>query len=299
MSLTELDRIISELRANSGSENLNLEEMRSAFEENTRSFPTPEDAEIETINIDGVPGEFIKAFKNKSLSTIIYLHGGGYGIGSINTHRRLAYDLSKASGFQVLLIDYRLAPEYPFPAAIEDSIKTYKWLLQNGFTGDRIGIAGDSAGGGLALATCLALREEKEQLPGAIVSISPWSDLENSGESIENKASVDPIVSQLTLEFFRDIYVQKKDFRNPLASPLYADLTGLPPLLIQVGSEEVLLDDSIRLAEKAKQYGVKTDLKIWDKMIHVWHLFAPILSEGREAIIEAGNFLNKHLVTSK
>jgi len=208
MTLTELDRIISDLKSKPLFENFNIEEMRSKYEEATSLFPTPEDAEIETINIDGVPGEFVKAFKNKSLSTIIYLHGGGYGIGSLNTHRTLAYNLSKASDLQVLLIDYRLAPEHPFPAAIEDSIKAYKWLLKNGFSGDRIGIAGDSAGGGLAVATCIALREEKEQLPGAVVAISPWTDLEISGESIQNKASADPLVSKLDLEFFRDIYVQ-------------------------------------------------------------------------------------------
>ncbi|MGF1489821.1 MAG: alpha/beta hydrolase [Prochloraceae cyanobacterium] len=298
MSLTELDRIVSQLKSQLGSENFSLEEMRSAFEEIATSFPTPEDAQIEAVNMNGVPGEFVKAFTHKSPSTIIYLHGGGYAIGSLKTHRTLAYNLSKASGFQVLLVDYRLAPEHTFPAAIEDSIKAYRWLLQNGWSADRIGIAGDSAGGGLALATCIALREEKERLPSAIVCISPWTDLEVKGESIHTKASVDPICSKLEIDFFRDLYVEKKDFSHPLASPLYADLRGLPPLLIQVGTEEILLDDSIRLAEGAKQCGVETDLKIWDKMIHVWHLFAPSLSEGRDAISQAANFLNKYLVSS-
>ena len=296
MSLTELEQIISQLKSQPLPENFTLEEIRSAFEEMARFFSSSEDAEIEPVNIDGIPGEFVKGFKNRSSSTIMYLHGGGYGSGSLNTHRTLAYNLSKTSGFQVLLVDYRLAPEYPFPAAIEDSIKAYRWLQQNGVSAERIGIAGDSAGGGLALATCITLRKNQEQLPSAVVCISPWTDLAAQGKSFQTKGTVDPICSQFMIEFFRNLYIQKGDLCNPLASPLYADLTGLPPLFIQVGTEEILLDDSIRLAEKAKQCGVETELKIWEKMIHVWHLFAPSLSEGQDAIAEVANFFNKHLV---
>ena len=296
MSLTELENIISQLKSEPLPENFTLEEIRSAFEEVARFFSSSEDAEIEQVNIDGIPGEFVKGFKNSSPSTIMYLHGGGYGSGSLNTHRTLAYQLSKTSGFQVLLVDYRLAPEYPFPAAIEDSIKAYRWLQQNGLSAECIGIAGDSAGGGLALATCITLLKDQEQLPGAVVCISPWTDLAAQGKSFQTKTAVDPICSQFMIEFFRNLYVQKVDFCHPLASPLYADLTGVPPLLIQVGTEEILLDDSIRLAEKAKQCGVETELKIWEKMIHVWHLFAPSLSEGQDAIAEVANFFNKHLV---
>ena len=296
MSLTELEQIISQLKSQPLPENFTLEEIRSAFEEMARFFSSSEDAEIEQVNIDGIPGELVKGFKNRSSSTIMYLHGGGYGSGSLNTHRTLAYNLSKTSGFQVLLVDYRLAPEYPFPAAIEDSIKAYRWLRQNSVSAERIGIAGDSAGGGLALATCITLRKNQEQLPSALVCISPWTDLAAQGKSFQTKATVDPICSQFMIEFFRNLYIQKGDLCNPLASPLYADLTGLPPLFIQVGTEEILLDDSIRLAEKAKQCGVETELKIWEKMIHVWHLFAPSLSEGQDAIAEVANFFNKHLV---
>ncbi len=294
MSLIEIEEIINLLKSQSLSKEPSLEEMRSAFEELAKSFPTPEEAIVETVVIDGIPGEFITASKNNSDSTIIYLHGGGYGVGSLNTHRTLAYNLACASGFQVLLVDYRLSPSHPFPAALEDSVRVYRWLQQN-LSAKRIGIAGDSAGGGLALATCIALRDKNEDLPAAVVSISPWTDLDLSGESIQSKAQADRFCSQFMLEFFRDLYLPKGDFSNPLASPLYADLTGLPPLLIQVGTEELLLDDSIRLAQKAKEFDVECELKIWEKMIHVWHLFAPNLSEGRDAIAEAGNFLKKHL----
>ena len=299
MSLTELEQIISQLKSQPLPENFTLEELRSAFEDMARLFSSSEDAEIEQVNLNGVPGEFVKAFPHSSPSTIMYLHGGGYGSGSLNTHRTLAYNLSKASGFQVLLVDYRLAPEYPFPAAIEDSITAYRWLQHNGFSAERIGLAGDSAGGGLALATCIALRQEQEQLPGAVVCISPWTDLAAQGKSFQTKTAVDPICSQLMIEFFRHLYVQKGDFFHPLASPLYAELTGLPPLLLQVGTEEILLDDSLRLAEKAQQCGVETELQIWEKMIHVWHLFAPSLAEGQEAIAAVANFFNQHLVRAQ
>ncbi|MDJ0717618.1 MAG: alpha/beta hydrolase [Prochloraceae cyanobacterium] len=296
MSLAELEKIIAQLRAQPLFENPELEELRAKYEELlSKSYPTPTDAIIQKVDARGVPCEFVQAPGASDMATIVYLHGGGYAIGSLNTHRSLAYNLSKASGFQVLLVDYRLAPEHPFPAAVRDSTTTIQWLRQNGLPADRIGIAGDSAGGGLALATCLVLRDAREDLPAAVVCISAWTDLEGQSESIQTKASVDPVVTPSGIEFFRNLYIKDGDFRHPQASPLYADLAGLPPLLLQVGSDEMLLDDSTRLAAKAQQAGVEVELKVWEKMIHVWHLFAPILSEGQEAIAEAANFFHKHL----
>lgn len=298
MSLTELSQIIDLLRAQSSTENLTLEDMRKGFEEIGQSFPTPTDAVIESVNIDGVKGESIAVFQNNNCGAkILYLHGGGYVSGSLNTHRTLAYNLAKASGFKVLLLDYRLAPEHPFPAAVEDAKTAYQWLLSNNDIDEKIGIAGDSAGGGLAIATCIALREAKSEMPASVVCISPWADLDNKGKSFQTKVDVDPMCSPEMIELCRDLYLKEfSDRFNPIASPLYGDLTNLPPLLIQVGTEEILLDDSIRLAEKANQSGIETELKIWKNMIHIWHLFAPALSEGREAIIEAANFFKKHLV---
>lgn len=295
MSLIELEKIISELKSQKLSENFTLEQFRSAVEEMAAFFPIPENAKIERVNIEGITGELIKFSENKSSSIIIYLHGGGYISGSINSYRTLACNISKISGITVLLIEYRLAPEFPFPLAIKDSIKAYNWVKQQGLPAKHIAIAGDSAGAGLALATCIMLRDRKQELPAAIVSISGWLDLNMEGKSIENKAAVDPICSLSKLQFFRNLYVPKGDFHNPLVSPLYADLKHLPPLLIQVGTEEILLDDSIRLAKKTKQYNIQAELKIWNKMIHVWHLFAPYLSEGWDAIEEIGIFLNQNL----
>jgi phosphinothricin tripeptide acetyl hydrolase len=295
MSLLQLEQIITQLREQPLFENLEIAELRAKYEEIAEYFPTPTDAIIKKVNLLGVPGQLVLAPSVSDLATIVYLHGGGYVMGSLNTHRTLAYNLAKASGFQVLQVDYRLAPEHPFPAALQDSITTIKWLRQNGLPAKQIGIAGDSAGGGLALATCLALRDAGEELPAAVVCISPWTDLAGQGESMQGKASVDPFISSSEVEYFRNLYIKNEDPRLPLASPLYADLAGLPPLLFQVGSDEILLDDSTRLAAKAKQAGVEVELKVWKKMIHVWHLFAPILSEGQEAIAEAASFLEKHL----
>ena len=295
MSLEQLEQIITQLKEEPLFENLKLAELRAKYEEIAISFPTPTDATIEQVNALGVPGQMIIAPGASDLATIVYLHGGGYAMGSLNTHRTLAYNLSKASGFQVLQVDYRLAPEHPFPAALQDSLTTIKWLRQNGLPAKRIGMAGDSAGGGLALATCLALRDAEEELPAAVVCISPWTDLAGQGESMHSKASVDPLISSTEIEYLRDLYLKDEDARHPLASPLYANLAGLPPLLFQVGSDEILLDDSTRLVAKAKQAAVEVELKVWEKMIHVWHFFAPILTEGQEAIAEAASFLQKHL----
>ncbi|HEX4210552.1 MAG TPA: alpha/beta hydrolase, partial [Candidatus Binataceae bacterium] len=194
-------------------------------------------------------------------------------------------------GFRVLGIDYRLAPEHPFPAAVEDAVAAYRWLLAQGLQPSRIAVAGDSAGGGLTIATLVAIRDAKLAVPAAGVCLSPWVDMEGIGESMTSKASVDPVVQKQGLLGMAQAYLGGKDPRTPLAAPLYADLKGLPPLLIQVGEAETLLDDSKRLADRAKAAGVKVTLEPWKEMIHVWHLFAPFLPEGQEAIDGIGKYL--------
>jgi acetyl esterase/lipase len=225
---------------------------------------------------------------------MLYLHGGGYVIGSITTHRELAGRLSRAAAARVLIIDYRLAPEHPYPAAVEDATTAYRWLLQNGAMPARTVIAGDSAGGGLTVATLLALRDAGEPLPAAGVCLSPWTDMEGIGESMRTKAGVDPIVQRAGLLHFADLYLHGADPRSPLAAPLYANLQGLPPLLIQVGTRETLLDDATRLATRAQAEGVEVTLEPWEDMIHVWQLFAPLLPEGQQAIERIGEYVRQH-----
>jgi acetyl esterase/lipase len=223
-----------------------------------------------------------------------YLHGGGYVMGSINTHRAMIARISRAAKARCLALDYRLAPEHPFPAAVEDATAAYRWLLAEGYKPNKIVIAGDSAGGGLTLAAVLALRDAKTPLPAAAVPISAWSDMEGTGASMKSRASRDPMVANGPLFDMAKAYVGTGDRKNPLASPLHGDYQGLPPMLLQVGDAEILLDDSTRVAEKAKAAGVKVDLEVWDDMVHVWHVYAKILPEGQQAIDRIGQYVIEH-----
>ena len=202
--------------------------------------------------------------------------------------------LSHDSGARVLGLDYRMAPEHPFPAPVEDSVAAYRWLLNEGFDPARIALAGDSAGGGLTVSALVQIRYLGLPMAAAGVCISPWVDMEGLGESMETRAKADPMVGKENLMISAKTYLGGADPRAPLAAPLYADLRGLPPILIQVGDAEVLLDDSTRLAGVAREAGVKVQMDVWDDMIHVWHLFAPILPEGKQAISQAGEFIKKH-----
>jgi acetyl esterase/lipase len=202
--------------------------------------------------------------------------------------------ISRAGQARVLGLNYRLAPEHPFPAAVDDAVAGYRWLLAQGAKPGRIAIAGDSAGGGLTAATLVAIRDAKLPTPGAGVMLSPWVDLEGIGESMTTRSKADPAVQKEGLLSMAAAYLQGKEARTPLAAPLYADLKGLPPLLIQVGDAETLLDDSTRLEARAKSAGVSTKLEVWPEMIHVWQLFASFLPEGQEAIEGIGKFVREH-----
>jgi monoterpene epsilon-lactone hydrolase len=291
MTDTELNTLIDLLTSRPKPPNPTPEMLRERFDKLADFLPTPDDIQSEPVTANGVAGEFIAAPGADPTRCIYYLHGGGYVIGNVNTHRVLAYDLSKASGARVLSMDYGLAPEHPFPAGLEDAVKGYQWLLASGVQPEHTVIAGDSAGGGLAVATLLALRDRGVALPAAAVCFSPWVDLLGEGASMTTRADADPMVQKDALLFYTDLYMAGGDPKDPLASPLYADLAGLPPTLIQVGDAETLLDDSTRLAAQMKAAGVEVELEVWDKMIHVWQLFAPILSEGREAVAKAGAFV--------
>lgn len=271
-----------------------IEELRSTLEAMSSLSQIAEDITCEPVDAGGVPAEWVAAPGAAGDRAVLYLHGGGYVIGSLNTHRELNSRLARAAGARALSLEYRLAPEHPFPAAVEDATAAYRWLLSQSVNPACIVIAGDSAGGGLTLATLVALRDAGVSLPAAAVCISPWVDLEGIGESMTTKAAGDPIVKREFLRFLAKQYIGDRDPRTPLAAPLYADLHGLPPLLIQVGSSETLLDDSTRVTERAKAAGVDVILEVWDDMIHVWQLFAPILPEGQQAIERIGEFIREH-----
>jgi acetyl esterase/lipase len=267
-----------------------LKAMRAVMEGMT-AFPSAGETRCTPVNAGGVPAEWIAASGAADDRVILYLHGGGYVMGSIATHREMAARLSKAARARALVIDYRLAPEHPFPAAVDDAVAAYRWLLSQNIKPSRIVVAGDSAGGGLTLATLVALRDAKAPLPAAGVCISPWTDMEGTGDSMVTRAKADPVVQKQGLLGMAQLYLGGKDPKSPLAAPLYANLEGLPPLLIQVGDAETLLDDATRVAEKAKRAGVTVDLEVWPEMPHVWHLFAPFLPEGQQAIDKIGQYV--------
>jgi monoterpene epsilon-lactone hydrolase len=266
------------------------DELRAMTDQMAALFPLPEGTSVEEVDADGVGGEWVKASGAGDGTAVLYLHGGGYAVGSPASHRHLAAAVSEAAGAPVLSLDYRLAPEHPFPAAVQDAVAGYRWLLKQGIAPGRIAIAGDSAGGGLTVAALLSLRGEGDRLPALGLCISPWLDLTCTAASYESKAEIDPMINLEDVMWFASMYLGKTDPRTPLASPLFADLQGLPPLLIQVGSDEVLLDDSIRLDARAKEAGVDSTLEVWDDMVHVWHLFYPMLKEGRDALSRLGEY---------
>ena len=294
MASPELTDIITLLRSRPVVENPPVADMRKGFNVLASKFPLTPEFTFNRIDAGGVPAAWVEAPGIDSGRTILYLHGGGYVIGSIDTHRELAGRLSQAAGARVLIIEYRLAPEHPYPAAVEDATAAYHWLLAGGgATAARTVVAGDSAGGGLTLATMLALRDAGDPLPAAGVCLSPWVDMEGTGDSMTAKADVDPMVRHEGLVRMAGLYLNGADPRTPLAAPLYADLSGLPPLLIHVGTAETLLDDATRLTERAKRAGVEVTLESWDDMIHVWHLFAPLLPEGQRAVERVGEYVRQ------
>ncbi len=299
MTTAELDFLVERLRQRAAErpDTPTVQEMREGFDELANFLPTPADVRVEPVDAGGVAAEMVAApIADKAADgarSILYLHGGGYVIGSPHTHRTLAYDLSKAAGARVLNVDYRLAPEHPFPAAVDDAVAAYRWFLANGANPAMTVIGGDSAGGGLTVATLVALRQAGLPMPAAGVCFSPWIDLEGLGDSMDAKAEADPLVQREVLEWFAGFYLNGADPKSPLAAPLHADLAGLPALLIQVGTAETLIDDATRLAARAEAAGVAVTLDVWENMIHVWQLFAPLLSEGREAIAKAGAFIRE------
>ena len=294
MASNELQMIINILRSRPDMAGLSVEELRAQMEVSLTQFQLPTDVRCESVNAGGVPAEWITTPGVVAERVIHYLHGGGYVMGSVSTHREMVSRLSRAASARVLIIDYRLAPENPFPAALDDSIAALRWLISIGVDPARLVIAGDSAGGGLTVATLVALRDAGKPLPRAAICLSPWVDLECLGESMATKAEIDPVVTRDSVLMLAKAYLGDTNPRTPLASPLYADLAGLPPLLIQVGTTEALFDDAKRLADRARAAGVDVTLEPWDDMIHMWHMFAAMLPEGRQAIDRIGEFIRQH-----
>ncbi len=269
--------------------------LRAATDGASGLLPLAEGVRAEPVDAGGLRGEWLIPDDAEPGRTLLHLHGGGYVICSIASHRSFVSRIAKAARARTLLVDYRLAPEHPFPAALEDAQAAYRWLAGQGADPAHTALAGDSAGGGLVAALLLLLRDAGEPLPAAAVLLSPWLDLACEGESMSGKAGADPLVTAEVLRGWGSLYLQGADPHEPLASPLYGDLASLPPLLIQAGAAEVLLDDSVRFAERAGAAGVDVTLEPWEDMVHVWHAFAFILPEGQQAIDRVGAWLGQRI----
>lgn len=301
MPSAELEMVVGLLRGGPGifigrdETDVPIEEVRARIESLIGSLPIAPDVTITPVDARGVEGEWVVSDQADAGRVVLYLHGGGYVICSVRTHRELACRLSRSASARLFLPEYRLAPEHPHPAAVDDALTAYRWLLEDeGVDPARLVVAGDSAGGGLTVATLVAARDAGLPMPAAAVCLSPWVDLEGIGDSMTTKAALDPMISAEGLKRGADMYLNGQDARTPLAAPLYADLTGLPPLLIQVGTAETLLDDSVRLAERARAAGVDVELEEWEDMIHVFQAFAGLLPEGQQAIDRVGEFVRSH-----
>src|ERR1700720_2801471 len=286
MASPELAKVLEMIKSVPRDPTASVERMRGATEK--VSEHVARDVKCEPVSAGGVPAEWIVPPNAADDRVILYLHGGGYVMGSINTHRAMIARIARASQAKALAIDYRMAPEDPFPTAVDDATAAYRWLLAQGYKPGKIVISGDSAGGGLTLATLIALRDAGTAMPAAAVPISPWADLEGTGASVKTRAAADPMVDKAGLLRMAKMYAGDHDPKNPLISPIHADYKGLPPMLIHVGDAEILLDDSTRVAERAKQAGVKVELEAWPEMFHVWHVFRTILPEGQRAIDRLG-----------
>lgn len=263
------------------------------------TFPTAADVTREKVSANGIPAEWSSTPNAVSDRVIMYVHGGGYVIGSVASHRHLVTELGRAARTRTLSLDYRLAPEHAFPAAVDDALSAYRYLLAQGHEPGNIAIAGDSAGGGLTVATLLAIRDAGLAQPACGFCISPWVDLEAIGNSMTTQAARDPMVQKDGLLGMAAAYLNGANPRTPLAAPLYADFSGIAPLLIQVGAAETLLDDSTRLASAAGAADVEVNLQIWPEMIHVWHFFHPMLGAARQAIASAGDIIAKAMDRSE
>jgi len=269
---------------------------RKRLDEVGTVWPVADDVELTTVDVNGMPSEYSIVSGIDPSRVLIFFHGGGYCSGSIQSHRRWVTEAGRAAKMRTLAVTYRLAPEHPFPAAYDDALTAWRFLRNQGIDAAKIAIGGDSAGAGLTLGLIGRLRDANEELPACAWLISPWTDLTVSGSTLVSKAAADPLIHKEYLNELADAYLPAgMDRKDPRVSPLYADFENFPPMLIQVGSNETLLDDATRLVARAGAADVAVTLEIWPNMIHAWPLWNAHLEDGRRAIANAGSFIRAHL----
>lgn len=273
-----------------------LEEQRASYEKRIETYvghplALPEGTRVESVDVDGIPAEWISPAGADQERVVLFFHGGAYVLGSLTSHREIVARLSAAALVRSLQVGYRLAPEHVFPAALDDALTAYRWLLDQGIKPEHVILAGDSAGGGLSLALLQVVRDQHLPIPAGVVLLSPWTDLAGTVESRTTRNEADPIFSEDLINFLANFYAGTEEKQNPRLSPVYADLHGFPPLLIEVGKDEVLLDDALQLAEHARVAQVPVELTVWEGMWHVFQQHASVLPEGQQSIENIGRFI--------
>lgn len=274
--------------------NVGINQLRSLLQLGTLGMFIPWGVTLKRTKIGKREAEWLIPDKEQTGKVLLYFHGGGYALGSTDTHRSMVGLIAKKSGVRTLLASYRRIPESPFPAALNDALAAYEWLLSEGYAAQDILIGGDSAGGGLAITLQLALREKGLDLPAATVCLSPWTDLAITGDSVQKNIHKDPLTDIPRMKKWGRLYASKEAITNPLISPMYGDLTSLSPILIQTSTDEALYDDARRLAEHAERDKVEVELQQWEGLMHWWHLFWQTVPEGRDAIDKIVAFMKKH-----
>jgi len=290
------DQLIERLRAMpKGGADIDFDKARAALEKQTAKAPLHEGTHVTSVDAGGVPAEWVDpAVLPTNGRAILYLHGGGFVMGSIGTHRALASHLAAAAEARVLLIDYRLAPEDPFPAGLDDAVAAWRWMIgPGGADSSRSVVAGDSAGGGLTASTILALKQAGDPAPAGVVCISPFVDMDATGDSHNTRADADPVVGGEGLKAMATAYLGSADSKDPLVSPIHGDWAGAPPMLIHVGTNEVLLDDSRMLTKVCQDAGVQVTLEEWDGMVHVWHSFYGLIDDAERAVDRIGEWVKE------
>ncbi|MEM7105446.1 MAG: alpha/beta hydrolase [Bacteroidota bacterium] len=268
-----------------------LEKARKVINKLSKRFKPPASVAIKPAEINGIKVEWFIPNEVNHKKVLVYFHGGGYAIGSLDTHRALAAKIAEDGKFKVITVDYRLAPEHPYPAALEDAVSVYQWMLENGYYGYQLFVGGDSAGGGLTMALLLALKKKNIPMPSAAVLLSPWLDLTGTNDSIQKKKKKEIILDSTKIAEFGKWYAGDLPLDHADLTPLKADLSDLPPILIHVSSDEILLDDSLKLVESARNAGVEVTIDIWKRQLHVWHIAWQYLPEARKAIIKIGDYI--------
>ena len=285
-----LKNIIDAKLKNPYTANKTIDQLRKETKDAGNIIPLPKHTKFKRVSVGNIDAEWITCGEFETDKIFMFMHGGGYYRGSIASTRATVARISAEAKVRCLSIEYRLAPEFPFPAAIDDTYTAYNWLLKEGVKPKNIIVSGQSAGGGLCLALLLKLKEKNFFQPRGAVALSPWTDLAQTGKTIKINADIDPVISKKYLDRMANLYLAKTPNTSPLASPLYGELSGLPPLLVQVGSAETMLDDSRRFVEKAKEAKVDVKIEVYKDMFHGWHGSAHILKDGEKAIKNIGLF---------